>query len=134
MTTSPAGLLLSMRLCRNAMICPETPSALACGSRCSSQSIPMVARIRSGELPATSAPPASSSTVSMPRSSSARSPDRLPGPELSKVSDRIGVWSARTASRAMSPPKECPSRCTPWPSGATASAMAATSVASSPGA
>ena len=33
MTISPVGLLLSMRVCRNAMICSGTPSALASGSR-----------------------------------------------------------------------------------------------------
>jgi hypothetical protein len=86
------------------MMCSGTPSALACGSRCSSQVIATVARICSGELPV------SSSSASMPWSSSARSPDRLAGPELSNVSDVLGICPASAASRAISPPNECPSR------------------------
>ena len=46
MATSPVGLLLIIRLCRNAIRCSGTPSALASGPRCSSQILAIVARSR----------------------------------------------------------------------------------------
>ncbi len=125
MATRPTGLLPIMRSCRKAITWSGTASALASGSSCSRQICATVAR-----RPAS---PDESIMASMPRSISARWPLMRPGPELSKVSEMIGAVPASAASLAISPPRECPSRCRPWPS-AMASVIAAMSAASSPGA
>jgi hypothetical protein len=115
MWTRPFGSLLRILEARNATIGAGTPEATACGSRWVCQRSEILARstARSGTLPS-STPTA----ASMARSSVARGPVRADGPELISVNDLIpppdpgpALWSPSSASRAISPPYECPSRC-----------------------
>src|SRR6266536_99948 len=77
----PSGELRSMRSRRNATMGAGTPSAMACGSNSVSHSWRTRSARRAG--------PAFASSASIARAAAARSPRRPPGPEPSKVSERI---------------------------------------------